>query len=285
MLLVGAGWFAVGLGGGLLAWGVLAPDEQLLTGAAVIALVFGPVSIGVVGFVAGWFGRENDVPVVAAVGYGTSAALVFGVLSFFVTDWQLAVAVPGVVSGVLAAFVGRVTWWVGNAVCELRGLATGPELVAPAYPKEVDADAMWTTRAGPALRSTLDAVAGQIDASAPVQARAVGVLLGFPRDRAAVFVLVAGRLAIQPVDLEGAPTGAPTVVSSSDLAEASIRSQAVDGSTRRQINAFDDVIELRTVDGLRLRLRLPYGTRGAGATTAGPDAIRSWFRTSAVTYR
>jgi hypothetical protein len=209
---------------------------------------------------------------------------VLGALSFFVTDWRIAVAVPGVVAAIVAAVVGRFTWWVGNAVCEIRGLPTGPALVAPAYPDEVGADGMWTTRAGPRLRSTLDELTDRIASDQPVGARAVGVLLGFPRDHPVVVALVAGGLAIQPVDLEGAPTGDATIVAGAQLAEVSIRSLAADGSARRQINAYDDLIVIRTASGDRIRLRLPYGTRGAGTTTGGPNEIREWLRTTAASY-
>jgi hypothetical protein len=45
----------------------------------------------------------------------------------------------------------------------------------------------------------------------------------------------------------------------------------------RQINAYDDVITIASPDGSQTRLRLPYGTRGVGTTTGGPDVIREWL--------
>ena len=57
-----------------------------------------------------------------------------------------------------------------------------------------------------------------------------------------------------------------------------MRSVKPDG-TERQINAYDDVITIASTDGSRTRLRLPYGTRGVGTTTGGPDVIRSWLTT------
>ena len=56
-----------------------------------------------------------------------------------------------------------------------------------------------------------------------------------------------------------------------------MRSVRPDG-TERQINAYDDVITIVSADGSHARLRLPYGTRGVGTTTGGPDVIRHWLK-------
>jgi hypothetical protein len=285
LLLIGALLYIVGLGFGFVAWGLLAPDESLGGGAVVISLLAGPVFLVVLGFLAGWFGRERDDLTLVAVGFGIAATLALNVGALAVGNWHVVVLVFGPAAAFIAAWAGLVTWWVGNAICELRGLATGSELVGPAYPEEVPSDAMWTTRADPALRASLDALADRIAPGAPVDARAIGVLVGFPRDRPVAVVLVSDRIAIQQVDLEGSPTGEPVIVEGVQLRDVSIRSEAADGSTRDQINAFDDLIEVRTRDGRRVRLRLPYGTRGAGTSTGGPDVIRAWLRTKAATYR
>ena len=285
LLLIGVVLDLVGLGLGFAVWGLLAPDEPLAAGAVVISLLSGPVLLAMLGFLAGWFGRERDDVVLVAIGFGIAATVVVNVAASASGNWHVVALVFGPAAAFIAAAVGRLTWWVGNAVCELRGLPTGSELVGPAYPEEVDGDAMWTTRAGPALRATLDALAGEVAPAAPVDARAVGVLVGFPRDRPVAVVLAADRLAIQPVGLDGSPAGEQVVVEDVQLSEVSIRGEAADGGTRDQVNAFDDLIEIRTGAGRRIRLRLPYGTRGAGTTTGGPDVIRAWLRTKAFTYR
>ena len=285
LLLIGVALDAIGLGLGFAIWALLAPDEPLVAGAVVISLLAGPVFLVVLGLVAGWFGRERDDLVLVAIGFGVAATLVVNVGVLAVGDWHVVTLVFGAAAAFIAATASRLTWWVGTAICELRGLPSGRELVAPAYPKEVGSDQMWTTRAGPALRGTLDALADRIAPGAPVDARAIGVLAGIPRDRAVAVVLAADRIAIQQVDLEGTPAGEPVIVEDFQLSEVSIRSEAADGSIRDQVNAFDDLIEIRTGDGRRIRLRLPYGTRGAGTTTGGPDGIRDWLRTTATTYR
>jgi hypothetical protein len=287
LTLIGAVLYVAGLGLGFAIWGVVFPDESesLVAVAVVISLLAGPLVLAVLGFLAGWFGRERDVLILVAVGFGIAATLVLNVVVLALGNWHVVVLVFGPAAAFIAALAGHFTWWVGNAICELRGLPTGPALVGPAYPKEVRADAMWTTRADPALRATLDALADRIAPGAPVDARAIGVRLGFPRDRPVAVALAADRFAIQPVSLEGSPIGEPVIVEDGQLSEVSIRSEAADGSTRDQINPFDDLIEIRTGDGPWIRLRLPYGTRGAGTTTGGPGEIREWLRTRAATYR
>ena len=285
LLLIGVALDAVGLGLGFALWGLLAPDEPLVAGAVVISLLAGPVLLVVLGFLAGWFGRELDDLVLVTIGFGIAATLVVNVAVLAVGDWHVVTLVFGAAAALIAATVGRVTWWVGNAICELRGLPTGLELVAPAYPEEVGTDQLWTTRAGPALRATLDALADRIAPGAPADARAIGILVGFPREWPVAVVLAAGRLGLQQVDLEGSPSGAPAIVEDFQLDEVWIRSQAADGTIREQVNAFDDLIEIRTVDDRRIRLRLPYGARGAGTTTGGPDVIREWLRTTSASSR
>jgi hypothetical protein len=284
-LLIGAVLYAVGLALGFAVWGLVVPDEPLSPVAAVISLISGPVFIMVLGFLAGWFGRERDHLILVAIGFGIAATVVTNVAVLAAGNWHAVALVFGPAAAVIAASIGRITWWVGNAICELRGLPSAPELVAPAYPKEALSEAMWTTRAGEALRATLDALAERIAPGAPVDSRVIGVLTGFPRDRAVAVVLAVDRLGIQPVDMEGSANAEPIVVENFQLREVSIRSEAADGTIRKQINAFDDLIEIRTSDGRTLRLRLPYGTRGTGSRTGGTDVIRAWLRSSAASYR
>jgi hypothetical protein len=144
---------------------------------------------------------------------------------------------------------------------------------------------MWTTEAGPALRATLDRLADTIAPSSEVTARAIGIRHVLPRDRPIAIVLAGDRLGIQPVAMSGDPVTEPVVIDAGDLVEVSIRSEAADGTVRKRVNAYDDIVSVTTTTGGRLRLRLPYGTRGAGTSTGGPESIRAWLRTNAATYR
>lgn len=285
LLLIGAGLYAGGLALGFVGWGLLAPDEPLVAGAVIISLLLGPVFLVLVGFLAGWFGRERDDVTLVAIGFGGAATLGYNIAVLAVGEWHVVALVFGPVAGLIAGVVGRITWWVGDAICELRGLPTASLLVGPAFPKEVRSDAMWTTRAAPALRATLDALTDRIAPGAPVDARAVGVMPGFPRDRPVVVALASDRLGIQQVDMEGAAAAEPTVVENFQLAAVSIRSEHADGSSRDHVNAFDDVIVIERGDAGSLRLRLPYDKRGAGRGAAGPEAIRAWLRANATVYR
>lgn len=277
--------YAVGLGLGFVGWGLLAPDEPLVAGAIIISLLLGPVFLALTGFLAGWFGRERDDVILVAIGFGAAATVAYNAVVITLGEWHVVALVFGPIAGVLAATVGRITWWVGNAICELRGLPSAPELVGPAFPKEVPADSMWTTRAAPTLRATADALTDRIAPGAPVDARAVGITPGFPRDRPVVVALAANRLGIQPVDMDGAPNAEPILVEDFQLTAVSIRSEAADGSVRDSVNAFDDLIEIDRGDGRSLRLTLPYETRGVGRGAGGPKVIRTWLRTHAAEYR
>jgi hypothetical protein len=92
-----------------------------------------------------------------------------------------------------------------------------------------------------------------------------------------VVVLLAGdRLAVQPVTINGAIDGERRVLRSTDLREVSMRSVEADGTTH-EINPYNDIITIRTVDGSRIQLRLPYGRRGVGNGAGGPEVIRAWL--------
>ncbi len=93
----------------------------------------------------------------------------------------------------------------------------------------------------------------------------------------AVVVLLTGdRLAIQPVTINGVVDGEPRVLRRADIHEVSMRSVEPDGTTR-EINPYDDIITMHTVEGSRIQLRLPYGTRGVGSGAGGPEVIRAWL--------
>lgn len=275
----------VGLGAGATVWSQVPDDDAAalpafaVGGATVVALVT------VVAFLAGWFGRERDDVVLVAVGAAVGAALVFGVGSLLLDDWRIGSVLIGLVIGVVAGVAGQVAWRVGDTIADLRGLPTMNRLLMPAFPDEYPGQVAWTTEATPALRRTLDELAATAAPGTAVSARAIGIRLGLPRDLPVAVVLAGDRLAIAPITFEGSPSGDRVVLDAGQLAEVSIRSLAADGSTRRRVNAYDDVIDLRTSDGRRVRLRLAYGRRGTGSNAGGPDEIREWLRTNAAAYR
>jgi hypothetical protein len=185
--------------------------------------------------------------------------------------------VLGVGVAIAGSVVGAAAWWIGDLVCDARDLPTARRLVAPAYADDHPGYPLWTTDAGPAIRSTLDRLAERVAQGAPVDGRAVGIVAGLPRDVPVVVMLAGDRLTIQPVDINGAATDEPRTLNSADIAAVSMRSVNPDG-TERRINAYDDLITITSTDGSRTRLRLPYGTRGVGTATDGPDMIRRWLR-------
>jgi hypothetical protein len=250
------------------------PNEAVFVVAGLSFVVL----LAAIGFVVGWFGRERDDVVIVAAGAGVVtagaliiASLLFGEMSFASVVLAIGVTIAG-------AAAGSATWWIGNLICDARGLPTSPRLVAPAYAEDHPGYPLWTTDAGPAIRTTLDHLAQRVAPGALVSARAVGIVVELPRDVPVVVLLVDDRLAIQPVDLNGHSTHATRLLHPADLATVSTRSTKPDG-TERQINAYDDVITIVSTDGSRTRLRLPYGTRGVGTTTGGAAEIRRWLVT------
>jgi hypothetical protein len=235
------------------------------------------VVLAVIGFVAGWFGRERDDVVIVAVGAGLVAAVALAIASLRYDDMAIASVVLAVGPAIAGAVVGAVLWWIGNVICDARGLATSHRLVAPAYAEDHPGYPLWTTDAGREIRTTLDQLAERVAPAEPVDAQAVGIIVGLPRDVPVVVLLVGDRLVVQPVDLGGHATSEPRTLTSADIVSMSMRSVQADG-TERQINAYDDVITMASTDGSRIRLRLPYGTRGVGTSTGGPDVIRLWLR-------
>jgi hypothetical protein len=135
---------------------------------------------------------------------------------------------------------------------------------------------MWTTDAGPAIRKTLDELAARVTAGEVVDARAVGILLGLPRDIPVVVLLSGERLAIQPIDINGVSDGDFRTLAESDIAEVSGDGFGSEGS-KRTTRSHWDAITIHSNDGSRTRLRLPYGTRGVGPSTGGPDVIVDWL--------
>jgi hypothetical protein len=253
--------------------GADSPNEAvfLLAGLSIV------VVLAVIGFVAGWFGRERDDVVIVAVGTGLVAAVALAIASLRYDDMAIASVVLAAGPAIAGAVVGTVLWWIGNLICDARGLPTSHRLVAPAYAEDHPGFPLWTTDAGRAIRTTLDQLAEQVAPAEPVDARAVGIVVGLPRDVPVVVLLAGDRLVVQPVDIEGHATSEPHTLASADIVSVSMRSVKADG-TERQINAYDDVITMATTDGSRTRLRLPYGTRGVGTSTGGPDVIRLWLR-------
>ena len=254
--------------------GVDSPNEAVFVVAGLSIVVV----LAAVGFAAGWFGRERDDVVIVAAGAGIVAAVSLAIASLGFDDIAFASLVLAVGVAIVSAAVGVATWWIGNLICDARDLPTAHRLVAPAYAEDHPGYPLWTTDAGPAIRATLDQLVERVAPGQPVDGRAVGIVLGLPRDIPVVVLLTGDRLVIQPVDINGAVNGDHRTLESADIVSVSMRSVKPDGSERR-INAYDDVITIASTGGSRTRLRLPYGTRGVGTTTGGPDVIRSWLTT------
>lgn len=233
------------------------------------------------GFVAGWFGRERDDVVVAAIGAGIVAVAALAIGSLVSEDIVIGSVVLGGGIAIAGGAAGVLAWRIGDLICDGRDLPTARRLVAPAVAEDHPGGPLWTTDAGPAIRSTLDHVAGRVAADGQVDGCAVGIVVGFPRDTPVVVVLAGDSLVLQPVDINGAATSDPWLLRRADVIEASCRSVTPDG-THRPINGYDDVITIRSTGGARTRLRLPYGTRGVGAGRGGPDVIRQWLGIGAV---
>jgi hypothetical protein len=244
----------------------------------ILAGLFILVSMAGFGFVAGWFGRERDEVVIIAVGVGIAIAAVMAVAAVMRPE----AAIVGLVFAGVVAFVGSAigtaAWWIGNVICDGRDLPTASQLTAPAYEEDLPGYPMWTTDAGPAIRSTLDELAARLTAGEEVDARAVGIVLRLPRDIPVVVLLAGDRLAIQPIDIHGTVDGDLRILAKHDIAEVSARSIGPDGA-KPEISPYTDVITIRSTDGSRTRLRLPYGARGVGTSTGGPDVIRDWLAT------
>ncbi len=275
LLTIGAVVGLIGTAVGVLvhSWsGAESPNEAvfIVAGLSIVVMLAG------VGVVAGWFGRERDDVVVVAAGAGIVAAMTLAISSLLYGEIAIASVVLAVGLTIVSASVGAATWWIGNLICDARDLPTSHRLVAPAYAEDHPGYPLWTTDAGPAIRTTLDQLAKRAAPGQPVDGRAVGIVLGLPRDIPVVVLLAGDRLLLQPVDINGAAHGDSRALGSADIAAVSMRSVKPDG-TARQINAYDDVITIALANGSRTRLRLPYGTRGVGTTTGGPDVIRRWL--------
>lgn len=252
--------------------GAESPNEAvfIVAGLSIVVALAG------VGFVAGWFGRERDDFIIVAAGAGIVAAVALVIASLLYGEIAIASVVLAVGVAIAGGAVGAAMWWIGDLICDARDLPTSHRLVAPAYAEDHPGYPLWTTDAGPTIRTTLDQLAERAAPGEPVDGRAVGIILGLPRDVPVVVLLADDRLLLQPVDINGAAHGYSRELGSADIAAVSMRSVRPDG-TARQINAYDDVITITSVDGSRTRLRLPYGSRGVGTSTGGPDVIRRWL--------
>jgi hypothetical protein len=242
----------------------------------VLAGLWIAVMMGGFGFVAGWFGRERDDVVVIAIGVGIAIAAVMAVVAVMRPEAAIAGLVLAGGVAFVGSAIGTAAWWIGNVICDGRDLPTASRLTAPAYEEDLPGYPMWTTDAGPAIRRTLDELAARLTPGEAVDARAVGIVLRLPRDIPVVVLLAGDRLAIQPIDINGTVDGDLRILAKHDIAEVSARSIGPDG-TKRKIGPYRDVITIRSNDGSRIRLRLPYGARGVGTSTGGPDVILDWL--------
>jgi len=275
LLVIGLVVGLVGVVAGLMIASLGDSDETAAVGLVVAAGSIA-VLLALLGFVAGWFGRERDDVVVTAIGAGISVALAFGIASVLSGQLSIVVIVLAGAVAFIGSAIGTGAWWIGDMICDARDLPTAGRLTAPAYVEDNPGYPLWTTGAGPAIRATLDALATDLGSADSVAARAVGIIAGLPRDTPVVVLLAGDRLAVQPVTINGAVDGEPSVFRRADVHEVSMRSVAADGTTR-EINPYNDIITMRMVDGARIRLRLPYGRRGVGSGAGGPEVIRAWL--------
>jgi hypothetical protein len=275
LLVVGLVVGLVGVLAGLVIGSLGDSDEVAAVGLLVaggsIALL-----LAFVGFVAGWFGRERDDVVVVAIGAGIAVGVALAVASVMSGQLSIVVLVLAGAVAFIGSAIGTGAWWIGDVICLGRNLPTASLLTAPAYVDEAPGHPLWTTDAGPAIRATLDALATRLEPTAEIDARAVGIVTGLPRDTPVVVLLAGDRLTIQPITISGAVDGEARVFHRADILEVSMRSIEADGTTR-EINPYNDIITVHTREGSRLRLRLPYGTQGVGSGAAGPEAIRTWL--------
>lgn len=243
----------------------------ILAGVSIVA------SMAVIGFLAGWFGHERDDVVIASIGSGIVAAVALAIAS--VSSEEVAIASVVIAAGVtiVGGAAGVAAWWIGSFICDARDLPTANRLVAPAYAEDHPGYPLWTTDAGPAIRTTLDQLADRVAPGEPIAGRAVGIVMKLPRDLPVVVLLAGGRLVIQPVDINGGVNGELVILHEADIAEVSMRSIKPDG-TERTMHAYRDVITIGAANGSHIRLRLPYATRGVGTATGASNVIREWLK-------
>jgi hypothetical protein len=275
LIAIGGAAGMIGVVAGLVVESLSGADDSteaafILAGLSIVA------SMAVIGFLAGWFGRERDDVAITSIGAGIVAAVALVIASASSEEVVIAsVAIAGGVT-IVGGVAGVVAWWIGSFICDARDLPTASRLVAPAYSEDLPGYPMWTTDAGPAIRATLDDLADRVAPGESISGRAVGIVVRLPRDLPVVVLLAGGRLLIQPVDINGGVDGDLVILHGADITEVSIRSMRADG-TERKMNAYRDVITIGTASGSDIRLLLPYGTRGVGTTTGGPDVIREWL--------
>ncbi|MCU0260158.1 MAG: hypothetical protein MUE78_03980 [Ilumatobacteraceae bacterium] len=230
------------------------------------------VLVAIANLVVGFFGRDHEWGLLAAIGIGTTLTLALAVA--VVARWDgigtLAILVIGPALGGLSGAVGRIAWFVGDFACAMSGRPTNVELVA-----EPD---LTLATAG------LDEVAERHAPGEPVLARAVGVQVGRLRYRRVGVVATEQRLVIAPL---GEHAGDDVVVIDADaLARASIRSEAADGTTRRTTNVVDDAILVEPRGRAAVTFVLPYDPPKADVRTGigGPAELREWIRRHTAAY-
>ena len=208
--------------------GADSPNEAVfILGGLTIVVV-----LAAIGFVAGWFGREREDVVIVAVGAGVVATVALVIVSLLFYEVAFASVILGVGLAIVSAAVGAATWWVGNLICDARDLPTAERLVAPVYAEDHPGYPMWTTDAGPVIRATLDQLAERFAPGASVDGRAVGIVLGLPRDVPVVVLLAGDQLVLQPVTINGAVNGEPRTLDSTHIAAVSTTSSTTSRNRR-----------------------------------------------------
>lgn len=248
----------------------------LLTIFVAVVVLFG--STAVTNLVAGVFGRDHEWGLLAAL--GTTSVLLVAVGIVIVTTGAAAI-VPGLTfvaaAGVVVAAVARASWFVGDRLCSVTGHATAADLAAPAFP-EPDGPTPWTTAAAGQITATVRSLEGRLEDEGAVVARAIGVQHRVTWHRPLAVLVAERSLLVAALGLDGRLAGESDVIARDAIVEVRFRSEP-DGGPRREINAFDDLIELADRRGRRWRFTLPYSSTDIGdGDRDGSEAVRSWLR-------
>lgn len=240
-------------------------------------------SILLFSLVTSFLGRPSDVGVVAAAGVALTLMIAATVRTIQLGEGGSGIVVSvvlGVGALVILGIVARAAWFVGDGIASAMGLPTERRLVAKVY--GVDrSGSTWVDDAREQLDLSLRELA---DTELPggVDVTAIGVQHRAVRTEPVALALGRSTLVIRPLRMNGHLDGDAIRIDASGIASASIRSQDRDGARRRVVNVYDDVIELHTADGRRLRLSLPYG--GDAGTASPEEHIRTWIRQHAAIY-
>jgi hypothetical protein len=279
---------------GVLAAALAVAVATLLAGADVpsgdaglVALVGAFGVLVAVSVVMGVFGREFALIVVALCGvWATLSALsVVRVVLDDTTD-LLGALVFVLGACVVAFFVAWLAWFIGTVVCVSKGHFTSRDLSEIAYGRNARA-----AEGGESVYDdVLDELARRSLGSERVTARSMAIERRTTWHRPLAVIATDRQLVMAPMNPEGGLDDEVVSIPSHALASASVSSLDRNGATRRSLSSHNDLVDITTTDGRRVRFVLAYEPKvraKAGASpdrVGGADAIRHWTRTHAATY-